>query len=130
MAIGSFVLLLSAAHIILVTSIPVWSPLAKWISGRSVAPPVQREIHYNSVQVWVAIIIALLSAGGLFLKFKKSDSRILLKRYGILSGIALVLSLLIGWAQSITTPQYAILLFAALFALCANIYYAFGIQKG
>ena len=130
MAIGSFVLLLSAGHIILVTSIPVWSPLYKFFTGVAKAPPINREAHYNSVQVWVAILLALLSAAGLFMKFKNSDRKVLLKRYGILAAIAGVLSLFIGWARSITTPQYCILLFAAVFALCANVYYAFGIQRG
>ena len=130
MTIGSFVLLLSAAHIILVTSIPVWAPLAKWISGKNIAPPVEREMHYNSVQVWIAILIALISAAGLYLKFRKSDTRSAMMRFGAIAGIALLLSLLIGWAQGITGLQYILLLFAALFALVANLYYAFGVQQG
>ncbi len=130
MTIGSFLLLLSSAHIILVTSIPVWAPLAKWISGNDIAPPVEREMHYNSVQIWVAIIIALLSAVGLYLKFKQSDMRTIARRIGMVVGISLVLTLVIGYFRSIAGAQYWLLLFAAVFALVANTYYAFGVQQG
>jgi len=129
MTIGSFILLLSAAHIILVTSIPVWAPFAKWISGKNIAPPVNREGHYNSVEVWIAIMLALLSGGVLYLKFKQSNARQVWKRYAILVGISLVLALLIGWGQHITAFQYDIMLFAALFSIVSSLYYAFGVQK-
>src|SRR5690606_19584337 len=49
MFIGSFVLFLSAVQIIISTSIPVWAPLAKWITGREIAPPVDPVAHYNSI---------------------------------------------------------------------------------
>lgn len=129
MFVGSFVLLLSAIQIIISTSIPVWSPLVKWISGKEVAPPTEPVDHYNSIQVWVAIVVGILSASILYLKFKKSDNKTVIKRLGITAGISLVLALFIGYMQEITTPQYAILLFAAVFAVVANINYAISIQK-
>ena len=130
MFIGSFVLLLSAAHIILVTSIPVWSAITKWISGKDIAPPVDREAHYNSIQVWVAIVILLLSSAVLFLRFKQSDAKTIWKRFSITGAIALGVALLIGLTQKIDAWQYALLLFAASFGLVANTYYAFAVQKG
>lgn len=130
MTIGSFVLILSAAHIILVTSIPVYAPLVKWISGKDIAPPNDRELHYNNVQVWIAILLALLSSATLYLKFKKTDTKAIFKKFLILGSIALVLSFGIGWGQKITGLQYVLMLFSAVFALVANVYYAFGVQKG
>ena len=130
MFIGSFVLLLSAAHIIIVTSIPVWGPLAKWISGKDPAPPVDRVGHYDNIQVWVAIIILLLSATVLFLKFKKTDGKSVWKRYGIVLAISVALACLIGFTQKIDAWQYVILLFAGSFGLVANVYYAFAVQNG
>jgi len=130
MFIGSFVLFLSALQIIISTSIPVWAPLAKWISGKDIAPPVDPVAHYNSIQVWVAIVLALLSAAVLYLKFKTSDNKTFWKRIAIVSGISLAMSLLIGYTQQITTPQYAVLLFASSFAVVATINYAISIQKG
>lgn len=129
MFIGSFVLLLSALQIIITTSIPVWAPLAKWITGKDIAPPVEPVAHYNSIQVWVAIIIALLSAAVLFLKFKKTDTKTAWKRLGITGAIGLVLALIIGITQKIDSPQYALMLFATTFAITANTYYAIKVQK-
>lgn len=129
MFIGSFVLLLSAVQIIISTSIPVWAPLAKWITGKEIAPPVDPVAHYNSIQVWVAIVIALLSGAVLYLKFKTSDNKTFWKRISIVAAIALVISLSIGYFQSITTPQYAILLFASSFTIVGMINYAISIQK-
>lgn len=130
MFIGSFVLFLSGLQIIISTSIPVWSPLAKWITGKEIAPPVDPVAHYNSIQVWVAIVLALLSATVLYLKFKTSDNKLFWKRISIVAAIALVISLLTGYLQQITTPQYAALLFASWFAVVATIYYGIAIQKG
>ncbi len=129
MAIGSFVLLISAAHIILATSTPIWGPLVEKISGKhpSITEPVA---HYNSIQVWIGIMVGLLSAVVLFMKFKKSDTKTLLRRLLIISAIAVAITVAIAIAQSITPPQYILLLFAASFGLVSNIYYAFGVQSG
>lgn len=130
MFIGSFVLLLSAVQIIISTSIPVWAPLVKWISGKEIAPPVDPVAHYNSIQVWVAIVLALLSATTLYLKFKTSDNKLFWKRIAIVTGIAGVLTFAIGFGQEITQAQYVVMLFACCFAVVATINYAISIQKG
>lgn len=129
MFIGSFVLFLSAVQIIITTSIPVWAPLAKWISGKDIAPPIEPVRHYNSIQVWVAVVVALLSATILYLRFKKSDMPQVWKRLGITAAIALIVSLIIGFTQKITAFQYALLLFSASYAIVANIYYALVVKK-
>lgn len=129
MFIGSFVLLLSAIQITISTSIPVWAPLAKWITGKDVAPPVDPVSHYNSIQVWVAIVVAILSGFVLYFRFRTSDNKLFLKRISINAGIGLVLALIIGFVQKIETPQYAVLLFAVSFSIVANINYAISIQK-
>ncbi|RYE24459.1 MAG: cytochrome c assembly protein [Sphingobacteriales bacterium] len=130
MFIGSFVLLLSAVQIIISTSIPVWSPLAKWITGKDVAPPVNPVAHYNSIQVWVAVIVGLMTAMVLFLKFKKSDNKVVLRRLATTGAIALAVALIIGFVQKIDAPQYAVLLFAACYTITGMIYYMIVVQKG
>jgi cytochrome c-type biogenesis protein CcmF len=129
MFIGSVVLFLSALQIAITTSIPVWSPLAKWITGKDFAPPVDIMKHYNDIQVFVAIIVGLLSATVLYMKFKQTDSKVLWRRLGITAVIALVVTLFIGWGQKITTWQYDIMLFAACYGIVANIYYGIIVQK-
>ena len=130
MFIGAFVLLLSAVQISITTSIPVWAPLAKWITGKDVAPPVDPVAHYNSIQVWVAIIIGLMTATVLFLKFKTSDNKVVLKRLGITGAIALAVTLVIGITQKIDSPQYAILLFASTYTIVSMLYYMIKVQGG
>ena len=129
MFIGSVVLLLSSIQISITTSIPVWSPLVKWMTGKDVAPPVEPIQHYNNIQVWVAIIIALLSASILYLKFKKTDGKSVLKRFAITLALGGALALFIGITQHIKAWQYALLLFSTSYAIVANIYYAIVIQK-
>jgi cytochrome c-type biogenesis protein CcmF len=129
MAIGSFVLLISAAHIIFITSMPIWGKIPEWFGGKmkSLPEPVQ---HYNSVQVWIGVFVGLLSALVLFLKFKKTDTKLFWKRILIISGIATVFTVFIAIGQKITPPQYILLLFAACFGLVSNVYYALGVQGG
>ncbi|RYD58687.1 MAG: hypothetical protein EOP56_03620 [Sphingobacteriales bacterium] len=129
MFIGSFILLLSAVQIIISTSIPVWSPLAKWITGKDIAPPVDPVLHYNNIQVWVAIILALLSAGVLYLRFKTSDTKTVWKRLLITGAIALAVTVAVAYVQQIDVPQYALFLFASVFSVVASIYYIISVQK-
>lgn len=129
MFIGSFVLLLSALQISISTSIPVWSPLAKWITGKDIAPPSDPVSHYNSIQIWVAIIIALLSTAALYLKFKKTDVKAFWKKTTLLAAVAIVATIFIAVAQKITGIQYILLLLASVYAVLANSYYALAMQK-
>jgi len=130
MFIGSFVLLLSALQISISTSVPVWSPLAKLLTGKDVAPPVDPVSWYNSIQLWVAIIVALLSAAVLFLRFKRSDMSVVWRRLGISALVGLVLAIYICLAMKIDAWQYALLMFASCFSVVANLFYALRVQQG
>jgi cytochrome c-type biogenesis protein CcmF len=129
MFIGSVILFLSSVQIAITTSIPVWSPLAKWISGKDFAPPANPMMHYNNIQVWVAIIVGLLTATVMYMRYKNTDGKTLGKRLGVTALIALAITGLIGWGQRITTWQYDIMLFAACYGIVANIYYGIAVQK-
>ncbi len=133
MAIGSFVLLLSAVQIIITTSVPVWAPAVKAVSGRDIAPPTNPVAHYNSIQVWVAVILATFSSAVLYFRFQKSDMKAVGKRWAVVGTGALALTLALGFWQHIplsrATVGYALLLFAASFSVVASAYYAFAVQK-
>ncbi|XZF14219.1 cytochrome c biogenesis protein CcsA [Chitinophagaceae bacterium MMS25-I14] len=130
MFIGSIVLLLSAFQIIFSTSLPVWAPLAKSITGKEFAPPVDPVRQYNNIQVWVAIIVAILSASILYLKFKKTEVGTALKRLGITATIGCAIAAAICYGMQVDAWQYVVLMCAACFALVANLYYGIVIQKG
>lgn len=129
MFIGAFVLFLSSMQIIISTSIPVWAPLAKMLTGKDVAPPVDPISHYNDIQIWVAIIVSLMTATVLFLRFKKSDPRMVARRLGITGALALVMTIGIAYFQAISGVQYLLLLFGSSYTIVGMIYYALRVQK-
>ncbi len=129
MFIGSAVLCISAVMIITITSLPVWAPLAKTITGKDFAPSTHLVRDYNNQQVWIAIIIGLLSGLTLFMKYKQTDAATLWKRIAVVLGITIVMAALIGWGQKITSPQYVIMLVTSCFAIVASITYAIQVQK-
>ena len=129
MFIGAVVLFLASVQILVTTSIPVWSPLAKWITGKEFAPPTDVMSHYNNIQVWVAIIIGILSAIVLFMKYKHTDGKTLVKSLGGTAVIAGIMTGLIAWGQDITAWQYVIMLFSSCYGIVATIYYGVAIQK-
>ena len=129
MFIGSIILFLSSIQITISTSIPVWAPLAKWITGKEFAPPLEPMLHYNNIQVWIAIIIGLLSGSVLYMRYKNSDAVTVGKRLGLTALIAAALAVAIGWGQHITTWQYCIMLFSACFGIVASVHYGIAVQK-
>jgi cytochrome c-type biogenesis protein CcmF len=87
MFIGSLVFFLSAMVIIGKTSLPVVNKLF----GTNLAAPEDPEFTYNQIQVFVAIIIAVLTAVTQYLKYKSTPRSFFLKRIMWPTIISLVL---------------------------------------
>ena len=66
MLVGSLVLFLSAVVIIAITSVPVFNK----IFGTKIAPSEDPAFAHNQVQIFVAIIVGILTAIGQYLKYK------------------------------------------------------------
>ncbi len=126
MFIGSLVLLLSAIQITFTTSIPVYNELF----GTDIAPPTDPIQHYNKIQVWVAIIVSIMTAFGQFLRYRRSDIRTFFVQTGTLLAISLVLSLGAAYALDILVLHYTLMLFAGIFAVIANVSYLLVKLKG
>ena len=95
MFIGSLVFFLSALVIIGKTSLPVFNKLF----GTKIAPPEKSEFSYNQIQVFVAIIIGVLTAVTQYLKYKGTPTKHLLKTIllpTIMAAIAATLILSFG----------------------------------
>ena len=95
MFIGSLVFFLSALLIIGKTSLPVFNKLFGWKQ----APPEDAEFAYNNIQIYVAIILGLLTDVTQYLRYKATPARIFWKKAGIpilLSVIVAVLVLAFG----------------------------------
>ena len=90
MFIGALVFFLSAIVIIGKTSLPVFNK----IFGTNIAPPEDAEFAYNSIQIYVAIIIAALTAISQYLKYKDTSGKYFWKKILIPTIITLILSAL------------------------------------
>lgn len=130
--IGALILTISAFQITFTTSIPVWNkvlavfrkmPGLGYVFEKDLAPPVDVASHYNNIQVWVAIIIASLSAVVQFLRYKNSDVQKFFKALLLPTLASTVLAAAGVYFWEIYAPQYILLLFASIFAVAANIGY-------
>ena len=115
MFIGSLVLVISAFQIVLTTSIPVFNK----VLGTNLAPPSDVIAHYNKWQMPMAIIIALLTAVGHIMKYKKNTGAAI-RKIGIWAAVSLVVSVALMFAFNLTNWFYLGLLFAAVFAIIGN----------
>ena len=91
MFVGALVLLLSSAVIIGKTSVPVFNK----IFGTNLAAPEDPEYAYNQIQIFVAIILAALTAVTQYLRYKETDIRNFLKKIGLPTAISIVLAVLV-----------------------------------
>ena len=124
--IGSLVFLISAIQITFTTSIPVWNKLF----GTNWAPPSDAISHYNSFQIPVAIVVLLLAASSLYLKFKKSDLKMFWKRIGVIAAVSVPVAVGIEFFGKFSGVDLHILLFATAFGVMANAYYLFTVLRG
>lgn len=130
MLIGSIILLLASMQIIFYTSLPVWAPLYNWISGSEIAPPTDPISFYNNIQVWFAIVVALLSGAILFLKYKKTNIKRFFINVGIISLLSIGLTIMLVVGQEIHPPQLIVFTFSIFFTLVCNVFYLVATQKG
>lgn len=134
MFIGSLVLFLSAAVIIVKTSTPVWNKLF----GTNIAPPEDVEFAHNQIQIFVAILIGLLTAATQYLKYKDTPTKVFYKKIAVPTLVALVVSLLISFLGNIDYykkgPGFLgaihVAIFCAVYAIVANTAYIWLGVKG
>lgn len=115
MFIGSLVLVISAFQIILTTSIPVFNK----VLGTNMAPPANVIEHYNKWQMPMAIIIALLTAVGHILRYKKNTGDAI-RKIGLWAAVSLIIAVALMFAFELKNWFYIGLLFASVFAVIGN----------
>lgn len=134
MFIGALVFFLSAMLIIGKTSLPVFN----LIFGTKTAPPEDAEFAYNSIQIYVAIIVAVLTAFSQYLRYKNTPTSLFWKKMlwpGVLSLVASVAFLLLGEINyhkkgPVFNGSLWLGVFASLYALIANAAYIWVGLKG
>ncbi|MBV4359434.1 cytochrome c biogenesis protein CcsA [Pinibacter aurantiacus] len=128
MFIGALVLFLSALVITWQTS---FTPIYNKITGKTTAMPEDPEFAFNKIQVFVAIVIGVLTAITQYFKYKDTPRGTILKKIAVPTLIAAVLSLCISIFSGIEYNKQGIgflgsihvALFAALYAIVANMGY-------
>lgn len=128
MLIGAFVLFFSAFLIIFYTSVPIWATAWKLLSNNeiSIEDPVS---FYNKQQVWFAILISILSASILFLKYKKTNIKKPLLQLLVLGVISALLTVLLVKVQQVNGYALVVFSFSSIFALVTSFYYLLSYQK-
>jgi cytochrome c-type biogenesis protein CcmF len=134
MFIGSLVLFLAGIVIIAKTSVPVINKLF----GTNIAPPEDPEFAYNQIQVFVAIVIGLLTAITQYFKYKDTPKAFFTKKVWIPTVLSVIISLSIslfghiGYDKKGPGFLFAIHLavFAAVYAVLANASYIWLGLKG
>ena len=147
MFIGSLVLLFSAVQQTFTTSIPVWNILIRdWmhLTDKKIAPPSDLIGHYNSIQVWLAILAGIGTALIQYFAYKSNRLPSTIKWAWYSLAIAFVLSIGVAYGTGVEflintsikdhhfkfISPYYIMLFASLFAVVANLVYLIKILKG
>ncbi|MBX5438542.1 MAG: cytochrome c biogenesis protein CcsA [Thermoflavifilum sp.] len=134
MFIGSLLLFISAVFITFTTSIPVWNK----IFHTNMAEPVDREFHYNRIQIFIAILIALGTAVVQYYKYKQNSWQYLRKKIALPTAIAVVACFIFGWLSDIQYSKYGLgfliaiylLFFTSIYAVIANLGYILFMLKG
>lgn len=134
MFIGSLVLFLSGIFIIVATSLPVINT----IFGSNFTVGEEPSFTYNRVQIFVAIVLGLLSGVGQYLKYKNTTRSSFIKKIGLPTIIALVISLAISIWGGIKFDKFGVgflaaihlAMFASVYTVVANTGYIFAVLKG
>lgn len=134
MFIGSLVIFLSALIIIGKTSVPVINKMF----NTKIADPEDVKFSYNQIQVFIAIVLGLLTAVGQYLKYKDTTKKYLLQNILKPTVIALAIATLISIFVKIDYNEkgigYQVALYVALYmavyAIVGNIGYVFVVLKG
>ncbi|MEO7312173.1 MAG: cytochrome c biogenesis protein CcsA [Chitinophagaceae bacterium] len=136
MFIGALIFFLSAIVVIVQTSLPVFNKMIpkRW----NVAPPADPEFSYNQYQVFIALIIGLLTAVTQYLRYKDTPKNVFFSKILWPTIIAAALTVVVGFVEpNLYTKQgpvfhYALYLatFGAIYAVVANAGYIITGIKG
>lgn len=135
MFIGSLVLLFSAIMITASTSIPLYNKAVQAFNPDFVSIVLNDPIeHYNKYQLWIAVLVGLLSAFAVFFRYnEKKPERIykkVLKHLAVSLGITLVLQFVLNQWLQFEDFKFHLLLFSGLFTIVSNLEYLIVLAKG
>ena len=134
MFIGSLVIFLSAIFVMVFTSLPVINDIfgTKWVTGED------PKFAYNRIEIFIAIILGLLTAIVQYLKYKDSTPTQVVKKIAPVTLLALVVSVCVSVFGKIQYTEYGkgyqaaihLALFGGIYSILANTGYIFNSMKG
>ena len=143
--IGSLILMIAAIQITFTTSIPVWNKIINGLGikkllglEQDIAPPSDSVFHYNKIQIFVAIVLGILTAIVQYLKYKDTPKGFFTKKIALPTVISLVITGLIGVFGNINYDAYGggflgaiyVMLFTSVYSIVANAMFIVLGQKG
>ncbi|MET3877510.1 cytochrome c biogenesis protein CcsA [Chitinophaga sp. OAE865] len=142
--VGSLILLIAGIQITFTTSIPVWNKLLSVTGLKSlfnmndIAPPSDSIFHYNKIQIWIAIVLGVLTAIVQYMRYKDTPRGEISKKLLVPTVVTLLLTGLVAWKGTITYDKYGagfltaiyLMLFASIYAIVGNFFYIFSGLKG
>lgn len=144
MFIGSLVFFLSATVIICITSLPVFNKIVHHVSflqkifKNAFSQPEDAEFTHNQIQVFVAIILGILTAVTQYFKYKDTSKAYIRKKILWPTIITILISILIVVFANITYTKKGpgflvaiyLAIFAAVYSIIANASYIWVGLKG
>ncbi len=134
MFIASMIFFLAGIIIIAKTSVPIYNK----IFNQNIAPPEDREFEYNRVQVFIAIVIGILTAVTQYLKYKMTDDRYFGRKIFRSTVLSVCIAAFISIRGNISYDRQGmgfliaihVAIFAAVYAIVANANYIVKVLKG
>jgi len=127
MFIGSLVLFLSSIFILIATSLPIINSIfgTHWTVGED------NTFAYNRIEIFIAIILGVLTAITQYLKYKDTAPKYLFKKIAVPTIIALIISSLVSIFGNIHFDRYGVgyltaihlAIFGGIYAAVANATY-------
>lgn len=134
MFIGALVLLFSALMITASSSLPIFNKIIQLFNPEFVSMVLDDPIaHYNKYQLWIGLLVGLLSAVSIFFRYNERKPGRLFGKPSVHLGISLVLSIVLHillnqWLK-LPAFQFHLLLFAGLFTIVSNLDYMLAYAK-
>ncbi len=131
MFLGSLVLLFSGGMILASTSLPVINKVSDFFElGMDHLTINEPVAHYNKYQLWVGVFMGMFTATAQYFRWKgrsvaAGSSQKLLIRMGVSILVSFLLTVVTFNALATAGWQFAVLAFAAYFAVFSNIDYLF-----
>src|SRR4029078_9019048 len=134
MFIGSLVIFLSAIFIIGVTSLPVFNH----VFGTNHVMDDDPKFVYNRIEIFIAILLGLLTAIVQYLRYKDTDSYRVVAKLWPVTAIALIVSVCISLLGNVQYEVYGTgfqdaippAIFAGVYFVMANLAYLITVLRG